>query len=91
MQIAIIKIKQAELAAYFRQKEIEETTDFYSCMMEIIDICEKRNDLQICAEDCEDNLTVSMCKYEGLRSIANLGVSSKQLQPECITTKSILD
>ena len=47
MQIAINKIKQAELAAYFRQKakEIEETTDFYSCMMEIIDICEKRNDL----------------------------------------------
>ena len=45
IQIAINKNKQAELAAYFRQREIEETTDFYSCMMGIIDICERRNDL----------------------------------------------
>ena len=47
IQIAINKNKQAELAAYFifRQREIEEKTDFYSCMMGIIDICERRNDL----------------------------------------------
>ena len=45
MQVLINKNKQAELAAYLRQREIEETTDFYSCMMGIIDICEKRNDL----------------------------------------------
>ena len=45
IQITINKNKQAELAAYFRQREIEEKTDFYSRMMGIIDIFERRNDL----------------------------------------------
>ena len=75
IQIAINKNKQAELAAYFRQREIEEKTDFYSCMMGIFDICEKIN--RFVLKICEDILTVSMCKYEGLRSIANLRVLSK--------------